>query len=423
MKINILIVSAYNLFEDQVADTYTMSSFMGLIPKENIFQIVCKDDSITKAGRLNDHTFILNHNDILFGKYYKRSSNKEGTIVRVANENKVSFSAKLKSSIYVNAKALYSILPYRTNNELYNFIKESNVDLIYTCSASPREYILISTLSKKLNIPVLPHFFDDWQNVLFDDSFLMKPFRKKINKLIQNIITNNKVCLTICDLMSVGFSKRYGTNNFSSFLHSVPKPNFEYRIQSYRQPINIVYGGSLYLDRDIMIAKLATTIQELELEENITISIYSPQTHWNAMRDSLEIFPFVLYKGSVSQEEMLHIIHNDADILLFPECISDKFLKYIRYSMSTKIPEYLSSGHPIIAIGNEEQGSIQYLKKNDAAYMITKEEDFKPIMQEIIRGDRKTEILDNAYSLFLKNHIREEQEKKFIDVINIVSNR
>lgn len=53
---------------------------------------------------------------------------------------------------------------------------------------------------------------------------------------------------------------------------------------------------------------------------------------------------------------------NDADYLLFLESFDKNSINSTKYSLSTKIPEYLSLNKPIIAIGPPEVSSIKYLK-------------------------------------------------------------
>lgn len=415
----VLFITGANILEDNISYTYTIRSFIGALNKDSIYQVVCKDDASGISGMIGTRTFQLNHKDILLGKYYNRKElSSQGFAHGELTQRNQGIIKKIQNGLRHYAKTLYSILPYRISVELNDFIIKSKIDVIYTCTASPRSYKLIFTLSQKYHIPVIPHILDDWPNILFEGAPLLSPIKRRFLTKFENLIRKSHTVFTACDLMSEGYSKRYGTQNFISLMHCVPELSLV-KSSNYRNPIKIIYGGSLYLDRDIIIAQLSNKMQEMGVADAFEIDIYSSKLQWEGLKTSFESCTNVYYKGSVSQEEMFKIIIDDADILLLPESFDEESLKYIRYSMSTKIPEYLSSGHPILAIGNKEQGSINYLMKNDAAYVIAQYEDYFPVITNIMTGKNKEQILANARNIFVNNHEQSSQERKFINAINV----
>ena len=233
---HVLVVSAFDLYKDKRADTYTINSFIGGIPMNNVYQIVCKDDPQTRPGKHDDHTFVMNHQDIIIGKYYNRASHSGGPLPKEGGDESLCFKDKLKKKVHLYARGFYSLLPYRWNNDLKQFLENADIDVIYTCSAYPREYILTKRISDLYHIPIIPHVFDDWINVLFKDLIFLYPFRKAFQRLFSHIVKQSKVCFTACDLMSVNYSKRYGTDNFISLMHCVPKPEIMPVIEKVHTP-------------------------------------------------------------------------------------------------------------------------------------------------------------------------------------------
>jgi glycosyltransferase involved in cell wall biosynthesis len=61
-----------------------------------------------------------------------------------------------------------------------------------------------------------------------------------------------------------------------------------------------------------------------------------------------------------------------ADSLLLPVNFDSNTVRYIRYSMPTKLPAYLFSGTPILAYGPAEVAQVSYLLKEDAALVVSK---------------------------------------------------
>ena len=59
-------------------------------------------------------------------------------------------------------------------------------------------------------------------------------------------------------------------------------------------------------------------------------------------------------------------------------------MELVRFSVSTKIAESLMYGPCLIAYGPEGIASIDYLKENNAAYVISRPEDLEKGLEEIL---------------------------------------
>jgi glycosyltransferase involved in cell wall biosynthesis len=59
-----------------------------------------------------------------------------------------------------------------------------------------------------------------------------------------------------------------------------------------------------------------------------------------------------------------------ADALLLPVNFDAATVRYIRYSMPTKVPAYLFSGTPILAYGPAQVAQIRYAKECDWALVV-----------------------------------------------------
>ena len=60
------------------------------------------------------------------------------------------------------------------------------------------------------------------------------------------------------------------------------------------------------------------------------------------------------------KEELIKTL-NKADVLVFVESFAEEQIEKTRYSLSTKIPEYLSLKKPIFAVGPENISSMRYI--------------------------------------------------------------
>jgi glycosyltransferase involved in cell wall biosynthesis len=113
-------------------------------------------------------------------------------------------------------------------------------------------------------------------------------------------------------------------------------------------------------------------------------------------------------------------VFSEADFLLLPYDFTPKSIKYIRYSMPTKAPEYMVSGTPIIIFAPEVTAIVKYARKDEWAKVITENrlsEIKESIKQLITDKELRQHIAQNAIRTAEKNHNSDEVKKQFKEVI------
>ena len=406
----VLILCSEDIFETNSSGSFTIRSLFGSIPTDNIFQVLCFDNQ-TNAGRIDSHHYVLNGNNIVLGRFLKRRNKQRNAIIPTkdvvkSNKNNISLKSIVKSKVI----DLYKSLPYYVSKDLLDYIKESNVDIIYTATSMPRVLRLMNSLSVRFHIPAIPHFFDDWPNISFDNSAILRVlFQANLNKVIHNA----PFCLCISQLMCDEYTKRYQYYHFMPFMHSVKREECDE--EAVDGTLNLLYAGSLYLGRYETLLTLCDIVQKHKVN-SINIEIYTKNDAWEELKSFFSPFTFVKYGGFIGQEELMNRIRK-SDGLLFFESFFEDILSYTRLSLSTKVPEYLSSGKRIFAAGHAEQGSIKYLSDNNAAYVALDKESLEPVFLDFINRKNEEQILKNACELYNNNHDINKQQSKFLRII------
>lgn len=407
----ILLVTYLDVFNDNESETYTVRSFIENWPRENIFQIICEDFNSGDTGRISKNTYRLGHGDIVIGSWLIPGRREVKTTMKSPLTKKSEKNTQsLKSSIRKTVVDLYSFLPYRYTSQLQHFIEDSNPDVLYCCSASVRMFKLCKKIAKKRKIPFIPHIMDDWPNSMYNGSPLSKPLKTYFHFYFSKIIHRAPFVYCICDLMCSEYKKRYSYDRFIPLMNSV---NDYSGITIDEIKNRIIYAGSLYLERYKSLLTIAESLSKLN-RTDIEIVVYTKHKQWEELEHFFENYSFVRYGGFVTQSELMEQIVS-SKYLLFLESMDDEMLDYTRLSMSTKIPEYLSSQRPILAVGNLKQGSIDYLYKNEAAYIISDLANTGEVLGLLLNCIDQNEIVSNAYSLYKKNHIKEQQQILFLN--------
>lgn len=409
----ILLVTYLDMFKDNESETYTVRSFIDNWPKENVYQLICEDFNSSEGGRMSSNNYRLVHRDIRIASWLIPGRRKVKTSLRPQLTKQTEKKTQsLKTSIRKFIVDLYSFLPYRLNKQFISFLNDIKPDVLYCCNASLRMFVLCDKISHLLNIPFIPHIMDDWPNSEYTGTMLSRPLKVFFKKKFNAIIQRSPFVFCICELMCREYEKRYSYHNFLPLMNSVE----DYSSLSTTVINNrAIYGGSLYLDRYKSLLAIAKALHELN-RTDVEIVVYTKQSQWEELKHYFSDFPFVCYGGFITQTELMKQIVS-SKYLLFLESIDEEMLDYTRLSMSTKIPEYLSSKRPIFAIGNIKQGSIDYLNKYSAAYIVSDLKNVKAVMSKMLFSDNQQRVINNAYSLYMKNHIKEKQQDKFLDCI------
>ena len=418
----IIIVTNVDYLHELGPTANTLRSFLDEWPKDKFKLLVCKDFNVTEHGENTSNVFVLSHKDIQVASYLIKEERKpkektylgfQGNInPNLANQNLFQL---YKNKFRYFLTKIYYFLPYKPAN-VYKWLDDFKPEILYCCVPDYRSFKLCYQLSCRYKIHIIPHFLDDWMNTYLTEKYDSRLLRSVFTKLLNKVFSKSPFGLCICDLMSKTYHNRYNIP-FYSLMNSVPSvntPDFHFE---KKDSITFMYAGSIYLKREESILLICNTLAVSGIDiDNIKLMIYAPEEQWSVLKYKFDLYPFVHYGGFLSAKQMADAI-SSSDYLLFVESFDPAVLQYSRLSMSTRIPEYMSSGKPIIAVGPREQGSIQYLVENNAAFVATSYEELTTMLPSIFDNSLSLEKTKNAEALCKRNHLAKAQKEKFLDLV------
>lgn len=407
MKKKILVVSSYNLTNGTSATEITLRSYFSGNNKFIIKQLIC---GITETKRDNE-SFSLSIKDLRFNPIlkllYKNKPNVSTNGVSNVIPKKKSAFEVLKLKVIFTLRGLLDLIPYKISNNLDEFISDFNPDYIYTLPASVRISKLVNDLSIKYSTPIIPHFMDDCLTTLYNDSKLMFLIRKFYLHHVNKLIDNSFFTLCISELMCKEYKRRYPNVEFYPLMHCINEYHEPQLLHA--EKLKICYSGGFHLSRIDVIIELCELINKTN-KDDVELYFFTSETNWVMYSEQLKKYSFVKYLGFKTPEYVYNYMLDNFNVLLHVESFDENVSIYTKYSISTKIPEYLSLGKMVLAIGPKDVASIKYLKDNDAAIVID-DENNKDIWLEKIeslkKGNDNKQILFNAKNLFIKNHLCE----------------
>lgn len=297
-------------------------------------------------------------------------------------------------------------------------IKKFKTDIIFFCAGDTLfSYRYAMNIAKKYNLNLVIYVTDDY--ITYDRRYKILTNLKKffIRAKLKQAINFSSKFYTISPKMKQYYKETLNVNsenivNISSDLY------LENREEGNNIEIKIVYAGGLHLNRDKSIIHFLEELSKIKKvnKKKYVLDIYTA-SNINLIPKKYFDLGIVNFKGLISPEE-LRIVLNNADFLLFVESFDFQSILSTKYSLSTKIPEYLSVGKPIIAIGPSEISSIEYL--NNCAFIINKDKKYEKLITFFDDKNEQINIAKKAREVYLMNHNPLSIQKKLLnDLIEI----
>lgn len=166
----------------------------------------------------------------------------------------------------------------------------------------------------------------------------------------------------------------------------------------------ISYLGNLGYRRERQLIAMGRALRDLRLPDiPAYIDVYSAERDPAVLK---ELTPEngIRFHGAVSPEQAARIQRGSLAVI-HTESFDRDMRRLTRFSVSTKIPDCLKNGPCIIAYGPEGIASMDYLRENRAAYLITDPADLAPGLGKILTDAAlRREIVANARRLAGANH-------------------
>lgn len=250
-----------------------------------------------------------------------------------------------------------------------NWLNEFKPDIIYS-QGRDRERILFNIkLQSYLKKPLIFHMMDDWPSTISDSGLFKKFWKKKIDKDLMLLFEKAAVLMSISDDMAEAYKKRY-KKTFITFHNPIDLKFWKsYQKNSYEitNSPKLLYAGKISLGVDSSLQTIAKAVSLVNKELEISLKFVlqtKEKPEWVEQYTCIEHSQFVAY-------ENLPQVFSAADFLILPYDFSERSIKYVRYSMPTKAPEYMISGTPILVFAPGSTSLANYANQSKWACVIS----------------------------------------------------
>lgn len=320
----------------------TMEKFFHDYDENRIFQIYMKEINPNRKHLQYEYQF----DDV----WYLHKNRKK------TNAAELSSSASVQASygfIYRLKTSLKDRLPVMIPAELDNMLLSFRPDAVYVQLYSIRMARFALKIQKKYQVSLAVHFLDDWIEAGKYHHISGYLYEKTAKRKIRNLMGKTERAFGTSPFMCKYMKREYGKD--ADFV--MPYTDFPLKCPDYHKHdgcLSLSYTGNIEGGRHKTIKRFVKAMDEANVD--FRLDIYTRQGRFlsDYHNEHLSVH------DAVPQSEVSKIL-DDSDGLIHVESFNPDDIKRARYSLSTKIPEYLASGRPVFYLGPKEAGTGNFL--------------------------------------------------------------
>ena len=310
---------------------------------------------------------------------------------------------------------------WRSKN-LYDFINNFRPDLIVLP-------IYYSTYLNNIGLYIKRLTGKPLVGYISDDCYSLKQFSISplywVDRLVKRIyvkkaIESCDVLFTITETQKNEYNTIFG-NKCKVLFKGGDFSNFDHRKTELNNPLKFVYTGNIGSGRWKTLALIGDALAKTNNKAELIIYSQTLLSKKNSKR--LLQSGIVKFMGAIHSSKVKDV-QRDADILVHVESFELKERYSARLSFSTKIVDYLEAGRCILAVGWEQTGAIDYLKKYDGAVVITNRELLENEIIYLTNNYSKIVLYgDKSFNLGKQYHqIEKIRDELYNNLIQVVGN-
>lgn len=304
-----------------------------------------------------------------------------------------------KPFMYVCRNLLWNTKKWK-NERLEKWIDNFAPDIVFFASGDYLfSYNIALYIATSRKIPLVLSIYDDY---IFNDRFSISPlywldrilYKRKFKETIRYAATS----IYICDMLKNKYTKHYKCPGETIMTLSDVE---EASKDSHNDIVVVSYLGNLGHDRWESLVDIGRTLKKLG--NKYLLDVYSNESRKRILKHMSEENG-IRYKGAVSYEEVQKVMKN-SDVLVHVEDFSEKNIKKVKYSISTKIADSLKSGTCLLAYGPKNVASIDYLKSNSVACVANTKQELYFVLKNLIYDEEiRSKYIKKALKLAAERH-------------------
>lgn len=296
------------------------------------------------------------------------------------------------------------------NQDVLNEVEIFKPEVVYTLGASIFTLNLAYKFSILYDIPIVLHHMDNWRETTYSNIPFGKFTRKKLLQSLAKVESRMNYGMTISDEMADTYEQISG-RKYLSLMHTVEVEQLKVNDNKPIDTVNLTYAGGLHLERWKVLKEIENALLEINpTEKRICLNIFTNQLDREKYEKQFNL-DIVKFHNFLPHNE-IHKIYDLSDILIHVESFDEEIVKFTKFSLSTKIPEYLAAGLPILCYAPENIASSRYITNSKSGFSVSEYGQLVYATKRLIEDkELRKEMGRNGVNTALKKHSQEYKNK------------
>lgn len=310
-------------------------------------------------------------------------------------------------AIYWGRNALWSLGRWKSKG-LDEWIRSCAPNVIFFASGDyVFAYRIALYISRTYHLPLTTCVFDDYYFSRPPESSLLARWNTYVfRETMRRTISTSVEQFYVHPAMKAQYDQAFGKCGELLYtvaeFHSTPEPD--------AAPLKISYLGGLGLKRYLSLVEIGQTLLRLIPDGSVLLDVYSSEKG-SEILEQLNAKNGIRFCGQVSYDGVQKVI-DESNILVLAESMDPVLLGRLRFSLSTKVPDYLGSNRCILAYGPKGAGSIDYLLDYSVACVAMAPTQLEAKMKSILfSAEVRRAYAEQQMRLALQNHTEEKNSE------------
>lgn len=385
-RVRILIVNADRIEKDTPTGL-TLRSLFNRYDNKFYYQVYLNEIGVEKPSPKTMSMKCVFPVSLLLRSNHASAKNEENKARLRSEISSNSLGAKIRKRLRRGLIIAEDLGPMLRSKIHWQEIESFSPDIVYSIGASVRAMKLAFQCSLRFDIPIVLHFMDDWPNAHQEELWsLEKIYRSILNRWLNRCLSRSTGGLGISPFMASEYQLKYKIP--FSWAGCVAERQFNNNsIKSISDRCKtMVYAGGLHLGRWKSLLEVEKAINEVAPEYHL--EIYTSKSYremYEKKFGSSTVFHEYVSRDTLSS------VYASAACLIYVENADDvRYEAYCRLSISTKLPECLASGTPLLFYGPRSLGVYEMLEKEDIAATADNPQSLQTAILKVLRGEIDT---------------------------------
>jgi glycosyltransferase involved in cell wall biosynthesis len=355
---------------------------------------------------------------------FNKSASKPST------QSKKSFRRTLVEKLFYPVLQMLGLIHFLSkisfSKQFIDWLSLYKPEILYIQVTAREDILFAMKLCDFLCIPTVIHNMDDWPSTISNKGLFKKYLQTKIDKEFRQLLKRMDLCLSISNAMTSEYMKRYNIQ-FKAFHNPIEtkawQPYCKTNFSLHDDHVRILYSGRIGVGITESLVEVANVIKEINQSwGNIKLYIQSPSSDYE-VRNKLQKYDCIVINPVVEYSQ-LPVVFSQADILLIANDFDKSGIDYLKYSIPTKVSEYMISGTPILIYASGETAVSRFFTDYECGCCVSEQdpEKLNVALKLLINNEEyRKKLSQNAVTIALDQFDAEKVKNDFQQlIINLI---